>query len=138
MSENSPEATQAQQGSGEQIGGPNTVLQRDAATDEPNPAAVPAPGQVDAGDVAQSGFSQPQQAQPEPPRAQAGLMSGAANQSPQLPPNAQAGAAKAHAILGHLIQVAEAARGEIERYVPPELLNAAGSEAMAFVRQVIG
>jgi hypothetical protein len=60
-----------------------------------------------------------------------------ANESPVMPASAQAGAAKAHAMLGHLARVAQAAQAEIERYVPPDLLAAAERDAMLFIRSAL-
>jgi hypothetical protein len=60
-----------------------------------------------------------------------------ANETPVLPASAQAGAAKAHAVLGHLVKVAQAAQAEIERYVPAELVTAAERDAALFIRSVL-
>ena len=74
----------------------------------------------------------------EPSNTEAAQPIGAtANESPTLPAGAQAGAAKAHAVLGHLVKVAQAAQNEIERYVPAELLSAAERDAMLFVRSIL-
>jgi len=60
-----------------------------------------------------------------------------ANETPTMPGGAQAAAAKAHALYGHLIQVAKAAQAELERYVPPELLSAAEREAGLLIRSIL-
>lgn len=62
---------------------------------------------------------------------------GTANESPVLPPSAQAGAAKAHAFLSHLVTVAQAAQAEIEKYVPPEMVAAAEREAAMLIRSIL-
>ena len=68
---------------------------------------------------------------------QGSFAQGTANESPVLPPSAQAGAAKAHAFLSHLVAVAQAAQAEIEKYVPPELVAAAEREAGLFIRSIL-
>lgn len=62
---------------------------------------------------------------------------GVSNASPQMPPNAQATAAKAHALLGHISGVAATLRAEIERYVPAPVLQAAEVEVAAMIRAIL-
>ena len=89
--------------------------------------------------------AQPQewvQAEPVPETGAVGagqqsFAQGTANESPVLPPSAQAGAAKAHAFLGHLVTVAQAAQAEIEKYVPPEMVAAAEREAALLIRSIL-
>jgi hypothetical protein len=64
-------------------------------------------------------------------------ITGASNVSPQLPPNAQSAAARAHAWFSHMEQIAQQAQADIERYVPAGLLQAAEAEASAFVRSIL-
>jgi hypothetical protein len=66
-----------------------------------------------------------------------GSVTGVSNQSPQLPANAQAAAAKAHAGLGHLIQVAQRIQGELERFIPAGLIQSAEAEVKGLVREIL-
>lgn len=68
---------------------------------------------------------------------QTGLSQSASNESPVLPANAQAAAAKAHASLDHVIQVLQAAKADIAKYVPEELMNAAQRDVSAFVKSIL-
>jgi hypothetical protein len=62
---------------------------------------------------------------------------GVTNQSPQLPPNAAAGAAKAHALLSHLVEAAQQVQAELERYVPADAISAAEVEVKSMLRSIL-
>lgn len=110
------------------------VAPEDTVTMADQKAGTPPPVEVQEQPAVTEGLA----VQTEPVAQHApGLVQGAANQSPMLPANAQAGAAKAHAFLGHLVTVAQQAQAEIERYVPAELIAAADVEAKAFIASVI-
>lgn len=64
-------------------------------------------------------------------------VAGATNQAPVLPVSAQVSAAKAHAFFGHFIAIAQEAQRDIERVVPPGLLQAAETEAAKFARSLV-
>lgn len=98
---------------------PEPVQAGEPVTIEPaDPETVPAEAQAPAEDAAPVG-------------------TGASNESPSMPPSAQAAAAKAHAGLGHLIQVAQTVQRDIERYVPAAVLAAAEIEVKALVRGIL-
>lgn len=67
----------------------------------------------------------------------ADLLQSASNVSSILPPNAQGGAARAHAWFGHVIRVMQTARNDIERYVPEPFLAAAEAEIKAVLRTIL-
>lgn len=68
---------------------------------------------------------------------QAGAVRGTSNESPQLPPSAQAAAAKAHALLEHLKDVATQVQADVERVVPASMIDAAKSEVAALIRAAL-
>lgn len=75
--------------------------------------------------------------QPEPVQAQAAPLQSASNVTSVLPPNAQAGAARAHAFLGHVINLAQRYQKDLERFVPPEFIEAAKVEVAALIKAVL-
>lgn len=60
----------------------------------------------------------------------------ASNESPVLPPNAQAAAAKADAYLGAFIQIATELRAELQRYFPHGMGQAADGEIRRRLQQL--
>ena len=62
---------------------------------------------------------------------------GVTNASPGLTPSAQASAARTYAWLTHIEDVIHAAKADIERFVPPDVLAVAQTEAVAVVRGLI-
>jgi hypothetical protein len=71
------------------------------------------------------------------PVAMAETPRSASNETPPLPANAQAAAARAHAILGHFIDVAQRGQADLERYVPAGMLQGAKQEALSLIREVL-
>lgn len=67
----------------------------------------------------------------------ASLPQSASNESVPLVPGAQAAAARAHHLIQHLIDVGKAIQADIERYVPPSVIQAAEGEAAAFLRDAL-
>jgi hypothetical protein len=61
----------------------------------------------------------------------------ASNESPSLPPTAAAGAARAHALLGHFVDAAQKIQADLARYVPQSALDAAKVEVQAMLREII-
>jgi hypothetical protein len=94
---------------------------------------------VPPGDVPEPGTPQADTAlgQPPSPDPKTAPVQSASNQSPALPANAQAAAAKVHAYLGHAIDVLQQAQSEVEKYVPAELLVTAERDVKAFVQSLV-
>jgi hypothetical protein len=64
-------------------------------------------------------------------------VAGTSNESPQLPPSAQAAAARAHVLYGHIIAMAQQAQKDLERFIPAGMLTAAESEIGTMIRNII-
>ena len=62
---------------------------------------------------------------------------GASNESPVLPPSVVASAARAHALLGHMMTMAAQLQADIERYVPAGTLAAAKVEVASVIRAIL-
>jgi hypothetical protein len=61
----------------------------------------------------------------------------ASNESPSLPPTAAAGAARAHALLGHFVLAAQKIQSDLARFVPQSALDAAEVEVKAMLREIL-
>lgn len=81
--------------------------------------------------------SNPDAASAEPSEAEAQLVRAASNENAVLPPSAAAAAAKAHAALTHVQQVAEKYLAELDKYVPQSLIQAAEGEVKSFIRSIL-
>jgi hypothetical protein len=101
---------------------------------------------IDTGGTAMSEQPQNEQAAPEPvpagepqeaPLPPSDPRAPVAGDEAPLPANAVAAAARAHALLGHFVSVAQAAQADLEKYVPATLLNAAKQDALTFIREVL-
>lgn len=62
---------------------------------------------------------------------------GVSNVSPTLSPGVQGSAAKAWGALTHIENVVKAAKADIERFVPPEVLALGETEVQALIRSFI-
>jgi hypothetical protein len=74
---------------------------------------------------------------PDGPEPVADPVQTVSNQSPALPPNAQAAGARAHAALTHLKSLASSIQADIERYVPAGMISSAEAEVKALVQEIL-
>jgi hypothetical protein len=65
------------------------------------------------------------------------VVQSASNASPVLAPSAHAAAAHAHVTMSRIIKMAELAKAEIERFVPPEVISIAETDALALLREAL-
>lgn len=106
-----------------------------AQPEQPQP--VPQPEHIVADEPANEGPAVPEPAQPAPVAAQQPVHPGVSNAGPMLPPGAQAAAARAHVLYGHIIKMAQAAQADIERFVPPEMVQMAETMGLELLRGIL-
>lgn len=127
----------------------DVVTVQKAGPDEVDPAGQPAAEGGEFATPESAGYAETRDTAEESERGAQDLGSGddptqahqpvgaTANETPTLPAGAATAAAKAHAVLGHVIAVAQQAQADIGRYVPPDLLAAAEREVAAMVRSAL-
>lgn len=111
------------------------VADQGAAVETMSPEPVPAPAPVEQPVEAERATFVPDPAHVSAVQAQP--VQSASNVTASLPANAQAAAAHAHAFFTHLIKMAEAARSDIEKYVPASFVQTAEHEVAQFIKAII-
>jgi hypothetical protein len=124
---------------------PETAPQTEPAAQDTEAEAAP-PGTGDASATQpvppdQAGFeSEPGSSftdQHEEAAPQFGAVRSASNAPTVLPASAQASAARAHLVIGRMVSALQAVQADLEKYIPPGMLQAAEGEALVLLRGVL-